>query len=278
MQLIVNYVIPVVLVLIGAQSGAAYGHRLMGSFLGLLAAVIYILLVMRGDIFMIRGSKAIKAGETKKGIKLYEKAIKNQTRTDYKIYACYVFLRYGYEDKCIAYLREAEKIKRLTPAQKAEIETTKGLYLRKTGDFNGAEEAFRQAHKLCPNSSTYSQLGFILLEEGKFDEAFSFNSEAMEYNNSDPSILDNMAMSHFQRGEIDQAAALYDKIMEKGTRLPVIYYNHALVLEKQGKLDEAKEQLDAALHYNFSHIAAVSKEEVEKKLDEITALKNKRDS
>lgn len=277
MQLIVNYVIPVVLVLIGAQSGAAYGNRLLGSFLGLLAAVIYILIVMRGDIFMIRGSKAIKAGEIKKGIKLYENAIKYHTRTDYRIYACYVFLRYGYEDKCITYLREAEKIKRLTPAQKAEIETTKGLYLRKTGDFDGAEASFRQAHKLCPNSSTYSQLGFILLEEKKFDEAYAFNTEALEYNASDPSILDNMAMSHFQRGEIDEAAALYDKIMEKGTRLPIIYYNHALVLEKQGKLDEAAEELDTALQYNFSHIAAVSKEEVGKKLDDIIALKNKKD-
>lgn len=273
MQLLVNYVVPVVLVLIGAEAGQRYDNRLLGSFLGLLLAVIYILIVMRGDIFMIRGTKKIKSGETKKGIELYEKGIKNRTKTEYVLYACYAFLRYGYPDKCILYLEEAEKNKKLTPAQKAEIASTKGLYLWKTGDLSGAEEEFRKAHELNQNSSTYSQLGFILLDEKKFDEALALNTEAAEYNDSDPSIMDNLAMSYFYGGENDKAEKIYEGIMEKGTRFPVIHYNYALVLEKAGKLDEAAEQLDDALRYNFSYLASVSKDEVEKKLDYINSIK-----
>lgn len=273
MQLLINYVIPVVIVLIGAQCGQMYGQRFLGSFLGLLLAVIYILIVMRGDIFMIRGTKKIKAGETKKGIELYEKGIKSRTKTEYILYACYAFLRYGYPDKCIFYLNEAEKIKKLTPAQEAELASTKGLYLWKTGDLSGAEEEFRKAHGLNLNSSTYSQMGFILLDEKKYDEAMALNLEAAEYNDSDPSIMDNLAMSYFYSGETDKAEKIYEGIMEKGTRFPVIYYNYALVLEKLGKYAEAAEQLDGALGYKFSYIASVSREDVEKKLEYINSIK-----
>lgn len=273
MQLIVNYVIPIALVLIGSQSGAAYNHRLMGSLLGLLAAVIYILAVMRGDIYMIRGSKSIKGGNTKKGLALYEKAIKNRTKTEYVLYACYCFLRYGQSEKCIRYLKEAEEKRPLTAAQKAEAATTKGLYFWKNGDFSAAEDEFKKAHELAPSSSTYSQLGFILLEEKKYDEALTFNEEAKAYNDSDPSILDNLAMSCFFSGNTAEALSIYESIMNIGTRFPVIYYNYALVLEAAGRFNEAAEQLEAALHYKFSYLAAVSREQVEKKLEHINSLK-----
>lgn len=273
MQLILNYGIPVVLVLIGAQSGSAYGHRIMGSFLGLLAAIIYLLVVMRGDIYMIRGSKAIKAGDTKKGIMLYEKALNHNTKTEYMLYACYCFLRFGYPEKCISHLEKTVSKKPLTNAQKAEAATTKGLYLWKNGDLSAAEDEFRKAHSLAMSSSTYSQLGFILLEEKKYDEALALNLEAKEYNDSDPSISDNLAMSYFYNGETDKALELYDEIMKNGTRFPVIYYNHALVLEKVGRLSEAAEALDTALHYKFSYLAAVSREEVEKKAEYINSIR-----
>lgn len=273
MQLLINYVVPVVLVLIGAQCGQMYGNKFLGSVLGLLTAVIYLLIVMRGDIFMIRGTKKIKSGEIKKGIELYEKGIKSHTKTEYELYACYAFLRYGYPDKCIAYLEKAEKNKKLTPAQKAEIASTKGLYLWKTGDMEGAEKEFLKAHELSLNSSTYSQLGFILLDEKKFDEALALNLEAAEYNDSDPSIMDNLAMSYFYGGENDKALKIYEGIMEKGTRFPVVHYNYALVLEKAGRLSEAAEQLDEALGYKFSYLASVSRDEVEKKLDSINSIR-----
>lgn len=269
MHLFVNYIIPLSLVLIGSAGGGAYGKQLLGALLGLLAAVIYIMIVMRGDIFMIRGTKAVKAGNIKKGLELYEKAIKNNTKTEYKLYACYMFLRHGEKEKCITYLEGLKKASALTPSQKAELCTTNGLYLWKEGQLEEAESEFRKAHELNRNSSTYSQLGFILLEAKKYDEAYAFNKEASEYNDSDPSIKDNMAMSLFYNGEIDAALKLYDEIMQKGTRFPVIYYNYALVLEKAGKAEDAAEALTTALRYKFSYIAAVSRDEVEKKLREI---------
>ena len=270
MQILVNFGIPVVLVLMGGSAGAKYGQQFLGSILGLVLALIYLSFVMHADILMMKGSKAIKKGNIKEGVALYEKAINNKKlNTDYLIYAPYAFLRYGYEDKCAYAIKKAEEKKVLTPYQKKNLLTTKGLYLWRTGKGEEAEKAFYDAHNAGVDSQTYSHVGFILLENKKYDEAYEFNKEAMEYNEDDISIMDNMALSHYYKGEIDEALALYDKIMDKGTRFPVVYYNHALSLIKKGDIEKAKEQLNKALSYKFSHIAAVSKEEIEAKIKEI---------
>ncbi len=270
MQLIVNFGIPILLVLIGGTAGGKYGQQLLGSILGLILALIYLSVIKRADLLMMKGSKAIKNGNIKEGITLYEKAInKKGLNIDYLIYAPYVFLRYGYEEKCLNALNKVREIKALTSYQKKNFLTTKGLYLWKTGNGEEAEKAFLEAHNSGADSQTYSHVGFILLENKKYDEAYEFNKEAMEYNEDDISIMDNMALSHYHKGETDEALSLYDKIMEKGTRFPVVYYNHALTLIASGDREKAKEQLREALTYKFSHIAAVSKEEIEAKLKEL---------
>ncbi len=268
MKVFTNYGIPVLMVLIGGQVGDSYGSQFSGSLVGLFMAVIYLSFVMRGDILMIKGSKAIKKGDIEKGFSLYDKAIKHKRlNIDSLIYAPYAYLRYGYMDKCKDAFLLIEKKKGLTPAQKRAFYTTKGLYYWKTGDRTKAESSFMEAHEISRDSQTYSHVGFILMENGKFDEAYEFNKEAMEYNEDDASIMDNMALSHYYKGEFSDALALYEKIMEKGTSFPVIYYNYALCLERAGKKNEAIENLEKALTFNFSSLAAISKETVEKKLN-----------
>ena len=270
MQLITNFGIPVLLVLCGGTAGGKYGHQMLGSILGLILAIIYLSVVMRADILMMRGSKAVKKGKIEEGCSLYEKAVKTRgLNTDYLIYAPYAFLRYGYIDKAKESIEIAERKKGLTLSQRKTLLTTKGLYLWKKGEGDKAEKAFYDVHGLGVDSQTYSHIGFILLENKKYDDAYEFNKEAMEYNDEDTSIMDNMAMSHYYKEEINDALDLYEKIMEKGTRFPVIYYNYALCLIASGDKEKAKEQLKKALEFKFSHIAAVSKEDVEKKLSEL---------
>ncbi|MDO5478046.1 MAG: tetratricopeptide repeat protein [Clostridia bacterium] len=270
MQLLVNFGIPVLLVLMGGSAGGRYGQQFLGSVLGLIIALIYLSFIKRADLLMMKGSKAIKSGNTDAGIALYEKAINTKgLSTDYLIYAPFIFLRYGYEDKCLNALNKAEKLRALTPGQKKNLLITKGLYLWKTGEGEDAEKAFYDAHNMGIDSQTYSYIGFILMENKKYDEAYEFNKEAMEYNEDDASIMDNMALSYYHKGEIAEALSLYDKIMEKGTHFPVIYYNHALCLITAGDIGKAKEQLNKALSFKISHIAAVSGEEIEAKLKEL---------
>ena len=270
MQLLVNFGIPVLLVLMGGTAGGRYGQQFLGSILGLILALIYLSFIKRADLLMMKGSKAIKKGNIEEGVSLYEKAINRKgLNPDYLIYAPYVFLRYGYEEKCASAINKAEEIKVLTSYQRKNLLTTKGLYLWKTGNTEEAEKVFLDAHNTGADSQTYSHVGFILLENKKYDEAYEFNKEAMEYNEDDISIMDNMALSHYHKGEIEEALSIYDKIMEKGTHFPVVYYNYALALIAKGDTEKAKEQLNKALTYKFSHIAAVSKEEIASKLKEL---------
>ncbi len=270
MKLFINYGIPILMVLIGGGVGGNYGNQFLGSLVGLFFAIIYLSFVMKGDILMIKGSKAIKKGDIEKGISFYDKAVKQKRlNTDYLIYAPYAYLRYGYLDKSKEVLDIIQNKKGLMPSQKKTFLTTKGLYFWKAGKGDKAEESFMEAHEMAPDTQTYSHVGFILMENGKFDEAYEFNKEAMDYNDSDPSIMDNMALSHYYKGEFSEALTLYEKIMEKGTSFPVIYYNYALCLIKLGKKEEAIENLEKALTFKFSDLAAVSKEAVEDKLKKL---------
>lgn len=270
MQFLINYGIPVLCIFMGATAGGKYGSQFLGGLIGFIFAIIYLAFIMRGDLLMMKGSKAIKSGNIKEGAMLYKKAIDSgRLNPEYLVYAPYALLRYGFEDDAAYAIKKAETKRNLSPAQKKTLLTTKGLYLWKTGSLDEAEKLFKELHEKSPDSQTYSHVGFILLENKKYDEAYEFNKSAMEYNDEDESIMDNMALSHYYKGEYGKALELYDKIMEKGTRFPVIYYNHAISLIASGDKEKAKEQLNKALSFNFSHIAAVSKEDVEKKLSEL---------
>ncbi len=270
MQALINFGIPILLVFMGSTAGGKYGQQFLGSVLGLILAIIYLAFIMRGDLLMMKGSKAIRNGKIEDGVVLYKKAVNNKRlNPEYLVYAPYAFLRYGFEEECKKALSIAEAKRTLTPNQKKTFLTTKGLYLWKTGALDEAERIFKEIHEKAPDSQTFSHVGFILLENKKYDEAYSFNKEAMEYNDEDESIMDNMALCHYYKGEYHDALSIYEKIMEKGTRFPVIYYNHALNLIKVGDKERAKEQLNKALSFSFSHIAAISKEDVENKLAEL---------
>ncbi len=270
MQILVNFGFPVLMVIIGGTAGGKYGHQFLGSIIGLVFAVIYLSFILRGDMLMMKGSKAIRRGNIKEGAALYQRAINTgRLNPDYLVYAPYALLRYGFEAECGEAIAKAEAKKTLTPVQRKTLLTTKGLYLWKTGALDEAERLFKEIHEKAMDSQTFSHVGFILLENKKYDEAYSFNKEAMEYNDEDQSIMDNMALCHYHKGEYAEALSIYEKIMEQGSRFPVIYYNYALTLIATGDREKAKEQLRKALEFKFSHIAAVSKEEVEKKLSEL---------
>ncbi|MDP4132936.1 MAG: tetratricopeptide repeat protein [Bacillota bacterium] len=273
MQNIVTYAVAGIMVFLGNKIGGSLGNAALGTVAGSIIAILFLIFRIRAELFMAFGSKTLKSGDIKKAFKYYDKAVNTKSlRLDYMIYYAYIALRYGQTEKCHELLDKIEGLK-LTPALQADFNTTKGLYLWKSGDTEGAAEFLKSAHESSPNSKTYGQLGFMLLELGKYDEAKKFNQEAYDYNPDDPSIADNMAMCYYYFGENDKAIEIYKSIMSKGTKMPVIYYNYALCLEKAGKFDEAIDQLDSALQYKFSYLAAVSKEQVQSKFDELVQRK-----
>ena len=83
MQVLVNFGFPVLMVIIGGTAGGKYGHQFLGSVIGLVFAIIYLSFVMRGDILMMKGSKAIRKGNIKEGVALYQKAINTNHSTIY---------------------------------------------------------------------------------------------------------------------------------------------------------------------------------------------------
>ncbi|MFU0801186.1 MAG: hypothetical protein ACFWUE_11115 [Xylanivirga thermophila] len=55
------------------------------------------------------------------------------------------------------------------------------------------------------NSRVYGTLGYLLIEKGDLDKALEYNLQALDYDDEDPVILDNLAQTYYFMGDIEKA-------------------------------------------------------------------------
>lgn len=269
---LITYGVPIVLVLAGNILG---GYSPIGSFfgslIGLVLAVLFMIYRLRAELLMVAGSRALRKKEVQKCFDYYEKAYKTgNLKAEYQLYYAYTAMRYGRMEKAKKLLDMVMKDKTAPENIRLEAKSSYALYLWRTGEIDEAVSCAREVFDKGESTQSYVRLGFLLLEQKSYDEAREINEKAYEFNPDDASVIDNLALSHYYAGEYDKMLELYEQLMEHDPKMPVIYYNYALALEKAGRITEAVDALDDALRCNFSHLAAVSKEQVEKKLDELT--------
>lgn len=271
MENIITYGVPVLLVLGGNFLG---GYTAIGSFfgsiIGLALAIIFMAYRLRSDLLMVQGSRALRKKQVQKCFDYYEKAYRTgKLKPEYQLYYAYTAMRYGRMEKAKKLFDKIMADKTAPEQVRLEAQSSHALYLWRKGEIDAAVEQMRTVFEKGENTASYVRLGFLLLEQKNYDEARRINEKGLEYNPDDPSIIDNMALSHYYAGEYDKMLALYRQLMEHDPKMPVIYYNYALALEKAGSKNEAIEALEKALSCNFSYLASVSKEQVEKKLGEL---------
>ena len=71
---------------------------------------------------------------------------------------------------------------------------------------------------------------------------------------------------------VEKAYEIYEKLMEKNPAFPEAYYNYARVLDKKGDREKAEEMLSTALEKPFNKLTTVTKEEINKYMDEIKGI------
>ena len=121
----------------------------------------------------------------------------------------------------------------------------------------------------------YTTLGFFYIEKAKqtgdFTKAIEFNNQAMEYDEEDAGILDNMGQMYYFMGEHDKAYEYFAKAYTaKPTQVASMYYIAKINLER-GNLEKAQAFIEACEMGNFSALATVSHEQVNKLKEEILA-------
>lgn len=226
----------------------------------------YIFYKNRYIIYAIIGNKYFSKNEYDLSISWFKKAANVRTCTPkIKVSYSYILLRAGN-------LEESEKLIEKVMTEKMDSNTkyiamqNYSLILYKSGRLKEAIDAMEEVYKNYKNTTIYGSLGFLYIEEGDYNKALKFNLEAMDYNQNDTVILDNVGQNYYYLKNYDEAMNIYKKLMNLKPKFPDAHYNYGLVLEAKGLKDEALEEFNESLKYNFTFLSSVKKEDVEEKI------------
>lgn len=158
----------------------------------------------------------------------------------------------------------------LKPIEKMKLKETHALVYWKRGDVETAIEMLEEAVNKMPNTTSYGSLGYMYIYNNQFTEALELNTKAYEYNPNDLIILENLALTYFKLGEMDHAKTYYEKLMELEPALPDCLYEYGQFLLKCGDTEKALSAFKKALDGNFSFMTMVTRQEIQREIDNLT--------
>lgn len=142
----------------------------------------------------------------------------------------------------------------------------------KLGDVDTAIEMLMELQLKFNTSRIYGSLGYMLIEKGDLERALEYNLEALDYDDEDPVILDNLAQTYYEMNEIEQAKELFLKVEEiKPDQVTTLYYL-ACIYEREGNRALALEKLSRALECDITPLSTISRQEIQGKFDELQAI------
>lgn len=142
----------------------------------------------------------------------------------------------------------------------------------KLGNQDKAIALLEASHRERPCGLTYQTLGFLYVDAGEADKALAFNTEALDYDDEDSVVLDNMAQYHYRLMNDKQAAKPYfDKAHElKPGQIDTLWFLSRYDLEA-GDRQAAIDKLQTSLEGRFSPLNHVSKEDVTQEIARLQA-------
>ena len=135
-----------------------------------------------------------------------------------------------------------------------------GLMYYYLGRYDDAERALQSAIELAPNAQvTWSNLGDVLIADGRAEEARSSFVRARELANAtlavnpnDPSVMMDLAWIHAMLGNKTDAMAIIEKAASAQPDDPYADYIKGLIYNHYGDTDSALTALDAAAAKGYS--------------------------
>lgn len=137
----------------------------------------------------------------------------------------------------------------------------------KMGELQKGIELLERQHQKQPSGIVYQTLGYLYIEAGDLDTALAFNTEAMDYDDEDSIVLDNLAQTYYRLvGDKEKAKPYFEKALEaKPNQIDTLYFLSLYDIDA-GNKEAAREKLETALEGRFSPLNFATKEMVEKAL------------
>ena len=176
-----------------------------------------------------------------------------------------LLLRYGRFDEAHDIFLKCEHSSLLSKEEKPRLRVNFAIAQWKRGELDSAIEQLRYALDQGKTGLIYGTLGYVLIEKarqtGDFTEAIAFNNEALDYDDEDAVVLDNMGQMYLSMGDKDKALEYFTKAHEqKPKQVDTLYYLATLAAER-GEKDKALEYLDTALNGNYSALCTTTREQ-----------------
>lgn len=126
------------------------------------------------------------------------------------------------------------------------IESANEYYRR--GDLYLAERLYREVLEDQPNNfEAYNNLGNILQDQGRTDEAISCYQKAIKLNPNFAGTYYNLGDALQDKGQLDEAIICYQKVIELDPAFSRAYNNLGVALEKKGEIDKAADYCEKAI-------------------------------
>lgn len=186
-----------------------------------------------------------------------------------------LLLREGGEEnylKVKEILKKVDKVPGLPADRKQQVHLNYACAQYKLGNVSEAINLLEASHKKTPCGSTYGALGFLYVEAGDVEKGLAYNQEALEYDDEDPVVQDNMGQLYYRViGDKEKALGYFQKAHElKPGQIDTLYFLSRYDLEK-GDKNAAIEKLETALDGRFSPLNYVTPELISQEIEKIKA-------
>lgn len=220
------------------------------------------------------GGKALTAhskGQYDKAIALYDEAYKKGADKPAVLKSYSVLLmRMGRMDDALEVLKKMERQPGLTPKDKSSMHVNYAIILWKKGHIDRALEILDDEFRHTKTGTLYSIIGFLKIEKGDADEALAFNKAALEYDDEDAVLLDNLAQTYYRLlGDKETAKTYFDKAI--AVKPDAIDTNYFLALYdiEAGDYASARKHLETSKEGFTSPLNYATPERIAEKLKEI---------
>ena len=184
-----------------------------------------------------------------------------------------LLLREGGEEnylKVKEILKKAEKAPDLDASRRQELLMDYAVAQYKLGELDKAINLLEASHRKGACGYTYQTLGYLYIESGDAEKALAYNQEALDYDDEDPVVLDNMGQTYYRLlNDKEKAKEFFDKaIAIKEGQIDTLYFL-AQYDKEAGNKEAALEKLEKALEGRFSPLNFANKEKVQAEIDEL---------
>ena len=219
--------------------------------------------------------KVLEANEShQKALKYYEKSFESGSKKPgYHMAYGVLLLREREYEKARGIFLAAEKMPGLTKQDRTQLRINFAICQWKLGNLDAAIDLMQEARREGNTLMIYGSLGYMLIErairDDDFEEALAFNKEALDYDDDDAVVLDNMGQLSLAMGDKQRALEYFEKAhAAKPRQVDTLYYLAKLYAEGD-RSEEAIDLLETALQGNFSALCTVNREQAQELYDQL---------